>query len=81
LHYLVKKTDVDCEFVPIALQKKQKTIHRSHQQSLLLQSENLNSRDIQNRTKNNSEVIAVLQYLLENNTILVKPNNKYTLKS
>jgi ATP-dependent DNA helicase RecQ len=61
--------------------KNKKTIHRSHQQSLLLQSENLNSRDIQNRTKNNSEVIAVLQYLLENNTILVKPNNKYTLKS
>jgi ATP-dependent DNA helicase RecQ len=68
------------EFVPIALKKQ--AIHRSSAIVTLLQSENLNSRDIQNRTKNNSEeVIAVLQYLLENNTILVKPNNKYTLKS
>ena len=48
----------------------------------LLQAEDLNSRDIQNKTKNSpDEVIGVLQDLLENNTILVKPNNKYTLRS
>ena len=48
----------------------------------LLQAEDLNSRDIQNKTKNSpDEVISVLQDLLENNTILVKPNNKYTLRS
>ena len=34
-----------------------------------------------NKTKNSAdEVIFVLQELLENNTILVKPNNKYTLR-
>jgi ATP-dependent DNA helicase RecQ len=55
------------EFVPIALPKKQaKDNTLSSAIVTLLQSENLNSRDIQNRTKNNSEeVIAVLQYLLE----------------
>jgi hypothetical protein len=56
------------EFVPIALPKKTSKDNTSLASAIvtLLQSENLNSRDIQNRTKNNSEeVIAVLQYLLE----------------
>jgi hypothetical protein len=43
------------EFVPIALKKQ--AIHRSSAIVTLLQSENLNSRDIQNRTKNNSEEV------------------------
>jgi ATP-dependent DNA helicase RecQ len=47
-----------------------------------LHTGDLNSRDIQDKTKNRPEdVIFVLQHLLENNAILVKPNNKYTLKS
>ena len=73
------------EFVPFALPKKRKkkdNTSLSKDIITLLQSEELNSRDIQNRTKNNpDEVISTLQDLLENNTILVKPNNKYTLKS
>ena len=85
LHYFGEKTDVDCGICSYCITKKNKQKDNTSLASAivtLLQSENLNSRDIQNRTKNNSEeVIAVLQYLLENNTILVKPNNKYTLKS
>ncbi|MFV8355433.1 ATP-dependent DNA helicase RecQ [Flavobacterium sp. XS1P32] len=84
LHYFGEKTDVDCGICSYCITKKNKQKDNTSLASAivtLLQSENLNSRDIQNRTKNNSEeVIAVLQYLLENNTILVKPNNKYTLK-
>ena len=85
LLYFGEKTDVDCGICSYCITKKNKQKDNTSLASAivtLLQSENLNSRDIQNRTKNNSEeVIAVLQYLLENNTILVKPNNKYTLKS
>nr|WP_309760685.1 ATP-dependent DNA helicase RecQ [Flavobacterium sp.] len=85
LHYFGEKMDVDCGICSYCITKKNKQKDTTSLASAivtLLQSENLNSRDIQNRTKNNSEeVIAVLQYLLENNTILVKPNNKYTLKS
>ncbi|MFV8364199.1 ATP-dependent DNA helicase RecQ [Flavobacterium sp. ZT3P35] len=84
LHYFGEKTDVDCGICSYCITKKNKQKDNTSLASAivtLLQSENLNSRDIQNRTKNNSEeVIAALQYLLENNTILVKPNNKYTLK-
>jgi ATP-dependent DNA helicase RecQ len=53
-----------CEFVPYA-KKQQDNTSLASAIVTLLQSENLNSRDIQNRTKNNSEVIAVLQYLLK----------------
>ncbi|TRX39695.1 RecQ family ATP-dependent DNA helicase [Flavobacterium restrictum] len=48
----------------------------------LLEKEALSSREIQNNTKNTADdVIFVLQELLENNKLIIQPNNKYTLKS
>ena len=85
LRYFGEKTDVDCGICSYCITKKNKKKNSASLSAAiitLLQSEDLNSRDIQNRTKNNpDEVIFVLQNLLENNTILVKPNNKYTLRS
>ena len=85
LNYFGEKTNVDCGICSFCINKKKKKkecTSLSKEIITLLQSEDLNSRDIQNKTKNNSEeVIAVLQDLLENKTILVKPNNKYTLRS
>lgn len=46
----------------------------------LLKEKNLNSREIEKITQEKSEaIIFALQYLLENNTIQILPNNKYTL--
>lgn len=85
LSYFGEKTNYDCGICSFCITKKNK---KKESASLLkeiitlLQVEDLNSRELQNRTKNNpEEVIFVLQNLLENNTILVKPNNKYTLRS
>lgn len=47
----------------------------------LLKIEDLNSREIQKITKNTQDdIIFALQHLLENDSIIIKPNNKYTLK-
>ena len=85
LDYFGEKTMVNCGICSYCITKKiQKKDFTSLGKEIiqLLQSEDLNSREIQNKTKNSpEEVIFVLQDLLENNTILVKPNNKYTLKS
>ncbi|MFM2368911.1 MAG: hypothetical protein RL619_1211 [Bacteroidota bacterium] len=85
LNYFGEKTNVDCGICSYCITKKNKkrdVASLSKEIITLLQTEDLNSRDIQNRIKNTpDDVIFVLQYLLENNIILVKPNNKYTLKS
>ncbi|MFV5702698.1 ATP-dependent DNA helicase RecQ [Flavobacterium sp. XS2P12] len=85
LDYFGEKTNVDCGICSYCITKKNKkrdVTTLSKEIISLLQSEDLNSRDIQNRTKNSpDDVIFVLQHLLETNIILVKPNNKYTLKS
>ena len=85
LNYFGEKTTVDCGICSFCINKKIKKKDLtllSKEIIALLQTEDLNSRDIQNKTKNNpDEVIATLQDLLESNTILVKPNNKYTLRS
>ena len=85
LNYFGEKTNVDCGICSFCITKKIKrkdVTLLSKEIITLLQAEDLNSRDIQNKTKNSpDEVIGVLQDLLENNTILVKPNNKYTLRS
>jgi len=48
----------------------------------LLKIQELNSRDIQKLTKYpKDDVIFALQSLLENDTVIVKPNNLYSLKS
>ena len=85
LNYFGEKTTVDCGICSFCITKKIKKKDSSiltKEIITLLQLEDLNSREIQNKTKSSSDdVIFVLQDLLENNTILVKPNNKYTLKS
>jgi ATP-dependent DNA helicase RecQ len=85
LNYFGEKTTVDCGICSFCITKKIKKKDVSLLSTAiitLLQAEDLNSRDIQNKTKNSpDEVIGVLQDLLENNTIFVKPNNKYTLRS
>ena len=86
MNYFGEKTNVDCGICSYCITQKrqEKQISVRFLKTLLLyyKSEDLNSREIQNRTKNSpDDVIFVLQQLLENNTILVKPNNKYTLKS
>ena len=84
LEYFGEKATADCGICSFCITKKIKkkdTTLLSKEIITLLQTEDLNSRDIQNRTKNSpDDVIFVLQELLENNTILVKPNNKYTLR-
>ena len=84
LNYFGEKTTIDCGICSFCITKKIKKKDSSlisQEIITLLQTEDLNSRDIQNRTKNSpNEVIFVLQELLENNKILVKPNNKYTLR-
>ncbi|SHG07379.1 ATP-dependent DNA helicase RecQ [Flavobacterium micromati] len=85
LNYFGEKIITDCGICSFCITKKIKkkdVTLLSKEIITLLKIEDLNSRDIQNKTKNNPEdVIFVLQELLENDFILVKPNNKYTLKS
>ncbi|MFV5686243.1 ATP-dependent DNA helicase RecQ [Flavobacterium sp. GB2R13] len=85
LDYFGEKTNVDCGICSYCITKKNRKLDITSLSKAiitLLQTEDLNSRDIQNRTKNSpDDIIFVLQHLLENNTILVKPNNKYTLRS
>ena len=85
LNYFGEKTTVDCGICSFCITKKIKKKDATLLQNQiisLLKIEDLNSRDIQNKTKNNpEEVIFVLQELLEKGFILVKPNNKYTLKT
>ncbi|MEC5165973.1 ATP-dependent DNA helicase RecQ [Flavobacterium sp. PL11] len=84
LKYFGEIVTTDCGICSFCITKKIKKKDvslLSNEIIKLLENEDLNSRDIQNKTKNNpEEVIFVLQELLENNFILVKPNNKYTLK-
>lgn len=85
LNYFGEKATTDCGICSYCITKKQRkldVISLSKEIIALLHTGDLNSRDIQDKTKNRPEdVIFVLQHLLENNAILVKPNNKYTLKS
>lgn len=85
LNYFGEKTDVDCGICSYCITKKNNkkdVTSLSKEIITLLQTEDLTSKDLQTRTKDCPEdVIFVLQHLLENNIILVKPNNKYTLKS
>ena len=84
LNYFGEKTTEDCGLCSYCITKKskKKDIGRLSKEILaLLKIEPLNSREIQNRTNSQSEdVIFALQQLLESESIIVKPNNKYTLK-
>lgn len=85
MNYFGEKATIDCGICSYCITKKQRkpdVISLSKEIITLLQTENLNSRELQDKTKNSpDDIIFVLQHLLENNAILVKPNNKYTLRS
>ena len=85
LNYFGEKASTDCGICSYCITKKQRKPDINSLSAAiitLLQTENLNSREIQEKTKNKpDDIIFVLQHLLDNNTILVKPNNKYTLRS
>ncbi|SDX52187.1 RecQ family ATP-dependent DNA helicase [Flavobacterium degerlachei] len=84
LNYFGEKTNDDCGICSYCIAKKSaKTdIDKLSKKIIaLLKTEELNSREIENRTKNTSnEVIFAIQQLLETESIIVNSNNKYTLK-
>ena len=84
LDYFGEKTETDCGICSYCISKKKKPVDSSLISEKiigLLKIQELNSREIQKLTKNSEDdVIFALQNLLENNTIAIKPNNKYSLK-
>ena len=84
LNYFGEKTKEDCGICSYCISKKNKKtdlVQLSEAVLKIITTEELNSREIQNRINNKSDdVIFVIQHLLEIEKILLKPNNKYTLK-
>ena len=84
LNYFGEKTNEDCGICSYCISKKNKKTDLAQVSEAILKIialEELNSREIQNRINNKSDdVIFVIQHLLENEKIILKPNNKYTLK-
>ena len=85
LDYFGETADSDCGICSYCISKKTKPSDTSLVSKKiigLLKIQELNSREIQKLTKNSDDdVIFALQNLLEANKIIIKPNNKYTLKS
>jgi len=85
LDYFGEKAALDCGICSYCISKETKSIGSSlisEKIMGLLKMQEMSSREIQKLTKNSEDdVIFALQNLLENNKIVVKPNNKYTLKS
>jgi ATP-dependent DNA helicase RecQ len=85
LHYFGEKAEKDCGICSYCISKKTKVGDTSlilEKIIGLLEIQDLNSREIQKLTKKSEDtIIFALQDLLENGKIVVKPNNKYTLKS
>jgi ATP-dependent DNA helicase RecQ len=83
LAYFGEKTNEDCGICSYCISKKKvanTTESISAKILSLLQTEELNSREIQNRTHADSEiVIATLKELLEKELITIKANNKYSI--
>ncbi|PKH68076.1 RecQ family ATP-dependent DNA helicase [Flavobacterium sp. ALD4] len=84
LHYFGEKTNIDCGICSYCITKKNKKTDSSSLSKeimALLQIADLNSREIENKlNKKSDDIIFVLQQLLEKEHILIKSNNKYTLK-
>ena len=85
LNYFGEKTTANCEICSYCITKKNKkedTSALSKEIMSILETEDLNSREIQNKTKNSSnDLIFVLQELLEKEYLIIKSNNKYSIKS
>lgn len=85
LNYFGENATADCGSCSNCISKKvKKVVDNSLANEILklLKSENLNSREIEFKTKKTSdEIIFVLQQLLEVNKIAIQSNNKYTLLS
>jgi ATP-dependent DNA helicase RecQ len=84
LDYFGEKTKTDCGICSFCITKKIKKVDSkllTNEILNFLKTENLSSREIQNKTKyQEADVVTVLQELLEKNSIAIQPNNKYTLK-
>lgn len=85
LNYFGEKTTANCGICSYCITKKNKkedTSALSKEIMSILETEDLNSREIQNKTKNSSnDLIFVLQELLEKEYLIIKSNNKYSIKS
>ena len=84
LAYFGEKSDADCGVCSYCISKKKATNNTktlSNTILTLLQTEELTSREIQEKTQiDTATVIEMLQYLLEQEQIVIKANNKYTIK-
>ncbi len=84
LHYFGEIADNDCGICSYCIAQtktKKEDVSLSEKIIELLTKEELNSRDIQKYTKfTKDDVIFTLQKLLENDSIILKPNNLYSLK-
>ncbi len=71
-----------CSFCITKTEKKINTLSLSEKIVGLLKIQDMNSREIEKLTKHKTnDVIFAIKNLLENNIILIKANNQYTLKS
>ena len=84
LNYFGEKTDSVCGVCSYCISKnskKRNTTTTTEAIIILLNKGDLNSREIEIKLKYNAEdIIFALQQLLDNDTIMVKPNNKYSIK-
>jgi ATP-dependent DNA helicase RecQ len=85
LNYFGEKATTDCGICSYCITKTKvrKDYNKLSKKIIeLLENEDLNSREIQEKTKDTSDdVIFVLQQLLENGILSIQKNNKYTLQS
>jgi ATP-dependent DNA helicase RecQ len=84
LNYFGEKNTEDCGHCSYCIThkiKKKDSKNLAQEIVTLLKQGDLSSRDIQSKTNSTTDdIFAVLQDLLENNIILVQPNNTYTLR-
>ena len=84
LAYFGEKSNTDCGICSYCISQKKvanNTETLSNSILTLLQTKELTSREIQERTQTDTAtVIEILQYLLEQEQIVIKANNKYTIQ-